>query len=216
MESTSTRTLAGAALVGLGALALLQNFGLLGGLAALVWATAFAAAGAAFLGAFLRGRAWWAAIPGTTLLGIGATIALSTLTRGVADELIGALVPGAIGAGFLLIYIARQEYWWALIPGGVMLSVAAVVALSPVLGDAAGAILFVGMGLTFGALTRLPGQAERMRWALIPAGVMLAMGAVVLLSTTQLANIVVPLVLIAGGVALLYRTGVDRRRGSER
>lgn len=216
MQPSSPRTLAGAALIGLGALALLQNMGLLGGLATLVWAAALGAAGATFLAAFLRGRGWWAAIPGATLLGLAAAALVGSLPLRVAGELAGGMFLGAVGAGFLLVYIARQDHWWAVIPGGVMLTLAALALFAGPLGDASGALFFLGIGLTFGALTRLPGHAERLRWAIVPASVMLAMSAVVLLATTQLANIVAPLLLIGGGLALLYRTSVARHARGER
>lgn len=207
MNRTKSPTLVGALLVGVGVLALLQNFGLLGGLAALLWAALGAAGGLAFLAAFLRSpEHWWAAIPGMTLLGLASVTLVGTLAPWAAGAWLGGLFLGSIGAGFLLVFLTQRERWWAVIPAGVLLTLAAVAALADVLpGEAIGAVFFLGLALTFGALSRLPGYEEQLRWALIPAAVMLTMGLVVLMATSPLVNILVPAALIIGGLALLYR-----------
>ncbi|MEN9938417.1 MAG: hypothetical protein RLZZ387_4996 [Chloroflexota bacterium] len=219
MNRTNTNAVVGGALVALGALALLQNFGLLGALAGLLWAAMGTAGGLAFLGVYLRRPdAWWAAIPGAGLLGLAAVTAIGTLMPWAAGGWLGGLFLGSIGLGFCLVYAGRHEHWWAVIPAGVMLTLAAVAGLSDVLsGDTVGAVFFLGLALTFGALSRLPGQEERLRWALIPAGVMLTMSLVVLLATSHLVSWIVPAALILGGLAILYRNGLFfRREGSER
>jgi len=209
MNRTNSPSLVGALLVGVGVLALLQNFGLLGGLAALLWAALGAAGGIAFLGAFLRSPdRWWAAIPGMTLLGLATITLIGTLMPWAAGAWIAGLFLGAIGAGFLLVFLTHRGRWWAIIPAGVLFTLAAVAALADVLaGEVIGAVFFLGLALTFGALSRLPGHEDRLRWALIPAGVMLTMGLVVLVATSSLMSILVPAALIIGGLALLYRNG---------
>ncbi|NLE76649.1 MAG: hypothetical protein GX605_07845 [Chloroflexi bacterium] len=44
-----------------------------------------------------------------------------------------------------------------------------------------------------------------MRWAWIPAGVLLVMGALISFSATSLLNLVGPLALIVGGVVLVWQ-----------
>jgi hypothetical protein len=218
MKRTNTESLIGAGLVALGVLTLLQSLGLLGALAGLLWACAFAVAGIAFLAAFLRSSsAWWAAIPGSALLGLAGTVGIGTLAPW-AGSWLGGLFLGAIGLGFVLVYFARRDFWWAVMPAGVLLTLAAVAGLSDVLGgDATGALFFFGLAATFGALTRLPELGGRLRWALVPAGVMLAIGVMVLLATSNTLNILLPAALILGGLAILYRNGFFmRHRGNER
>ncbi|HWQ12892.1 MAG TPA: hypothetical protein VNL77_08830 [Roseiflexaceae bacterium] len=214
MRRTNTTTLAGAALVALGTLSLLQSLGLLGPLAGLLWAGAFAAGGLAFLAAFLRSpSAWWAAIPGSALLGLAAVTGVGTLAPWAAGGWTGGLFLGAIGLGFCLVYLAHRDSWWAVLPAGVLLTLATVAGLSDIVGEAAGALFFFGLAATFGALTRLPEIGGRLRWALVPAGVMLAMGVVVLLTTSQLFSILLPAALILAGLAILYRGGMVMRHG---
>lgn len=195
----------GIVLVVLGALSLLQNFGLLGFVASLVWAAVFAVGGAVFLYLFLRNTAhWWAAIPAGALLGIAATIGASELPW-IPGSVAGSLFLGMLSLGFLAIYLTDHAHWWAVIPGGTLLSVAATAAMSEVLpGEATGGVLFIGLALTFAVLALLPG-APKLRWAFVPAAVLGVMGVLLMMSAVQLAGAIWPLVLIAAGIALLYR-----------
>lgn len=194
-------------LIGLGILFLLQNLGILGGVAGLIWALAFTAGGVAFLVVFLRNSGnWWAAIPGSTLLGIGALIGLDELIPAHAGSWGGALVLGMISLGFWLVYLTGRQRWWAVIPGGVLLTLAAVASLTEnTSGMDLGWVFFLGLGLTFGLVAMLPTPDGHMRWALIPAAIMMAMALLILAVAEPIFNVLWPLLLIVGGIALIWR-----------
>lgn len=197
--------LIGIVLVVLGAFSLLQNFGMLGFASALVWAAIFGLGGIAFLYVFLRDKThWWAVIPASTLLGIALTI-VADMAPWIPGGLVGALFLGSLSLGFFAVYGMDHTRWWALIPGGTMLSVAATAFMSEFLpGEAVGGVLFLGLAATF-ALLALIQPAPNLRWAFIPAGVLGVMGLLLMLSAVQLAGVIWPLALIVLGLALLLR-----------
>ena len=194
-------------LIIVGILLLLQNFGILGGVVALIWSLIFAAGGLIFLYMFLTNRAnWWAIIPGFTLLGLAALITLDQFLPRVGDALGGTIFLGGIGLAFWVIYFLNREHWWAVIPGGVMFTVALIAGLDAVFeGAETGGVLFLGLGLTFGLLSLLPTPQGRMRWALIPAAVLLVMGLLITAAATGILEYLWPAALIVVGLYLLFR-----------
>ena len=129
----NTNSLWGVLLIVLGGFFLLQVTGIFGVLTTLFWSVAFAAAGAVFLYVFLTGlhTRWWAAIPGFTLLGLAATIFYDRFAPPFFSDIGGAVFLASIGAGFIAIFFTNREQWWAIIPGGALLSVAGVVLVNP-------------------------------------------------------------------------------------
>jgi hypothetical protein len=197
----------GVLLIVVGILLLLQNLGILAGLVALTWSLLFGAAGMVFLYVFLTNRTrWWALIPGFALLSLAVLIALDQFLPEIGDVLGGTLFLGGIGLAFWVIYFINREHWWAVIPGGVLFTLALVAGLSPVLeGIETGGVFLLGLGLTFGLLSLLPTPQGRMRWALIPAGVLLAMGLVITTAATGIIKYLWPAALILVGLYLLFR-----------
>jgi hypothetical protein len=118
----------------------------------------------------------------------------------------GALFLGGIALAFWMIYLVNPDHWWAVIPGGALFTLALVAGLSSVLeGVEMGGVFFLGLGLTFALLALLPAPGERLNWAIIPAIVLLAMGALITAAAAQLIDYVWPSVLILGGLYLIYR-----------
>ncbi|MBM4458173.1 MAG: hypothetical protein FJ011_10475 [Chloroflexi bacterium] len=194
----------GLLLVALGVVFLLQNFGLLSGIANLVWVTLFGLGGLAFLWVFItNNEQWWALIPGFTLLGLAGLIGFG----GRLGEWGAALFLAAIGLSFWLIYAVRRDFWWAIIPGGALFSVALLVALSDVMkGEAAVGVFFLGLAATFGLVSQVSTPEGKMKWALIPAAVLAIMGFLFLLTLGGLMNYVWAVALILGGAFLILRT----------
>jgi hypothetical protein len=154
---------------------------------------------------------WWALIPGFTLLGLAALIGLEWLFPTVGDAVGGAVFLGGVGLSFWAVYLVRREHWWAVIPGGVMFTLALVAALSPVAeGPAGGGVFFLGLGLTFGLLSVVPTPQGRLKWALIPAAVMLVMGVLLIAAATPLLVYLGPAALVLVGLILLFRAVAAR------
>ena len=213
MRNLDRNILWGGLLIVLGLLFGLQSLGLVGtGVVwAWVWALIFAAAGAAFVYWYLREpEQWWPIIPGFTLLGLGALIALGSAGR-LGGVLGGALFMGSIAASFWVIYLRRRAQWWPIIPGGVLATLALVILSSELIqGEAVGGIFFLGLAATFGLVYLLSGVEQRMTWALIPAGIMGVMGLLLLAASSSLLGYLWPLALIAGGGYLVLRALMRR------
>jgi hypothetical protein len=210
MKRSTGTSLVGLLLICAGALFLLQNFGIANFVTGTIWALLFALAGLVFVGVFALNREnWWAVIPGFTLLGLAALIGISTLFPTLSGPA-ASLLFLAIGLSFWVIYATHRENWWAVIPGGTMITLAVIIAISAGPGGNEGqwvpTILFLGLAATFGLVYFLPTPQGRMKWALWPASILAVMGVLMTAFLGQLAGILWPLVLIAGGVAVLLRT----------
>jgi hypothetical protein len=192
-----------------GIVLLLQNLGLFGSAEDLIWTILFALGGAAFLGVFAINRTfWWALIPGFTLLSLSTLMALEQLTPGGSGTWGGSIFLGGIGLSFWAIYLTHPRMWWAIIPGGILVTLAVVAGLDgmPAVGFDTGAIFFGGLALTFGLVYLLPGPTRRMTWALIPAAICAALALVVLTSSAAILEYVWPVALILIGLYFVYRT----------
>ena len=106
---------------------LLQTLGLFV-LGPLAWAVAALVAGLLFLVFAVRGQ-WWAWIPSLSLLGLAGLETLQYLAPVAADQWGGSVFLGAIGLGFWIVYLVDRAHWWAIIPGGVLVTLAVVATL---------------------------------------------------------------------------------------
>lgn len=170
------------------------------------WAIILGIGGLAFFSVFIADRKqWWALFPSFGLL-IGATVLfLETAFPELPGDLGGAIALGGIGLAFLIIYLINTENWWALIPAGVLISLSLGLGLSVFIdGLEVGGVLLIGLGLTFGLIGLVPTQQGRMRWAFIPALILLAIGVIILLASFNLFLYLWPLGLIAVGVLIIY------------
>ncbi|MBW7881150.1 MAG: hypothetical protein H3C34_00690 [Caldilineaceae bacterium] len=200
----------GLLLIALGGFFLLQATGILGALSDLFWTLAFGVAGLVFLYVCFTDleTRWWAAIPGFTLMGLAATVFYSSFAPPFLSDMSGAIFLGSIGAGFLIVFLTNPRRWWALIPAGALLSIAGVVLMEslpfPLLNPAS--VLFIGLGVTFGLLGLLSTYLQtNLRWAYIPAAVLLVLGLVVTTPFAGSMAFIWPLALIAVGAYLVLR-----------
>ncbi len=161
-----------------------------------------------FLLIFLNNRLnWWALIPGIILLSIGASIGVSYLAPDFAAIWGGTIILAGIGLSFAIIYLVNRTMWWAIIPAGVMLSLALMISLENYFPDADMAGVFLtGLGLTFALVAIVPTPQGRMWWAWIPAGALVVVGLIMTAASGSLFKYVWPLALIIGGGALIFYT----------
>lgn len=207
MKRFETSMIAGLLLIGAGVLFLLTNLGVIGSAIATLWALIFALCGVAFLRAYTMDHArWWALIPGCIFLGLGALVGLDQFGLAGAGAWGGALFLGAISLGFWLVYLTSPARWWAIIPGGTLLTLAAIAGLSdhwP--GTDLGWLFFLGLALTFGLAYLDPSAERRRRWALYPAAGLAAMALLAIASLGATLNVIGPIALILAGLYLAYR-----------
>lgn len=196
----------GLLLVLAGALFLLDNLGFVdvqGNIVGVI----IGVGGLAFLSVYLADREhWWAIIPGMTLLGVAALILAGSYFPRLTDRWGGSFVMVGIGLAFLLIYLTRREFWWALIPAGVMGTLAVVIGLDDIIqGIETGGIFFLGLGLTFAIVALIPNPQGSMKWAYIPAGILGGIGLLILIVSSAVINYLWAVLLIAVGLFLLLR-----------
>ena len=176
------------------------------------WMVVSAIAALLFLLALVTNRdAWWAAIPGIGLLAVALSLGLDAFTS-VSGEIIGAIIMGGIGLSFLIVYLIQRVHWWAIIPGGVLITLAIVAGMEggdP--GPVSGAIFFAGLGLTFALVAVLPNKFGRMTWAWIPGGILLLLAVLIFAGIESIFNYIWPVVLIIVGLFFLWRALLSRK-----
>lgn len=154
-------------------------------------------------------------IPGGIIALVGAfPIAVSSMK----NEYVPTLIMSLIALPFAVTALWSRKNWWAIIPAGVMLSIGAALLLSGATGSDMPfsspngeqqaamlvGLMFSGWALTFGLLWLLRGSAPT-AWAIWPAGALLLVAAGSFAFGAESANIIWPVIIIAGGVLLLFR-----------
>jgi len=204
MKKDQSRLIWGGLLILAGILFLLQELNILGNAFQYLWLILMAAGAAVFLGIyFTKKEQWWAVIPGLTLLGLSLSGLDSLLNIFPGSSWAGAVFLGCVGLAFWLIYLRRQDQWWAIIPGGVLLTLAAVAGLDNIL-DWSEVIFFLGLAGTFALVGILPSQPDT-RWAFIPAAVLAVLGVALFAPFKPVLIVIWPVVLIALGAYILFR-----------
>ena len=206
MKRFDMRIVIGVVLIVAGSMYLLQNLGIFYGGVNLLGAIAVGSAGVASLYVYANNKEnWWALIPGTTLIAIALNILLDTISYSLGNILGGGIVLGGIALSFWMIYFTqRGPFWWAIIPAGVLSSLA-VVSVADELFHDAGGIFLLGLGLTFLFIARLPGYEGQLKWAFIPGWILVAIGTISLPFMGNALGILFPLALIGAGGYVIYR-----------
>src|SRR4030066_1349252 len=127
MKIFSSRLFWGIVFVIGGVLLLLDTFGIFKG-GALFWTIVSGVAGLLFVYLYIKNREnWWALIPGIIIITIAAAIGLNSFLPGFNQSgLSGTIMVGGIAFSFLLVYLAERSNWWAIIPAGVIATIAIV------------------------------------------------------------------------------------------
>jgi hypothetical protein len=178
----------------------------------LFWSVIFALGALLFITFYLGNRAnWWALIPSIILAGLCLSTLFDVLLPESANFLSEIFVLGGIGASFLVVYLVDRRHWWAIIPAGVMFTLAVISVVEEIIGgEATGGLILIGIGITFAVLALLPAAKTRMSWAWIPAAVLIIIGTVIAGAAEQRLVYVVPVALIILGLFLIYRTFAAR------
>lgn len=184
----------GPVLIGVGLLVLIFNSNLLGTLPSLIWlALLFGVAIALWMVGVIP--AW------IRMVGVAVLYVLAMATSG---DLAGVSALGFPAMAFAVIYLLRpKRNWWAIMPGGVLASIALLVLFEEIFpGWDGAAVMFLGFAATFTFLYLLPKSRGGQRWALYPA-----IGSIVLTVLTNDpsgdSGFFLPLILIGAGVMLL-------------
>jgi hypothetical protein len=202
MKRFDPRIVLGLVLLLGGGMLLLQTMGYLTNATNLFWGVVFLVAGAVFL-SLLFGGHWWPAFPGMTLLGLGAVILFGNQLK----DFSGMVFLGAIALAFWVVYFMERTNWWALIPAGVLSTLAVVTILPERVGAfGTGGVFFLGLALTF----LLLGLATGMRWAYYPAAALGVIGVLATVSLMEMANYIWAAALIVAGGFLVLRFFMNR------
>lgn len=205
MSALNSRIFWGILLVLGGIFFLLENLGVFP-VGNLIWSLLFLVAGLSFLYIVVRDQhKWWAVIPGLVLVSLSATIALGELAPTFSNQYGGALFLAGMGLAFWIIFFLNRTQWWGIIPGGVLFTLAIVSIFDRILPDMqTGGVFFIGLALTFGVLSLISTPDGRLKWALIPAGVLGILGIFLLASATAYLNYIWPVALIVIGLFLFF------------
>ena len=184
-----------------------------------LWAVVMACGGVVFGYVFFSDRqSWWAAIPGAALFGLAVGTLMDLDPDGLA-QWTEVPVLALIGLGFWAVYLRDHRHWWAIIPGGILLTLSIVMALTASIGGAGtGAAFLLGAAITFVLVAVLPGGGSRRWWSWIPAGALAIAAAAVLAGTAEwltVLNVIWPIVVIGAGALLIWRA-VRRRAHPQR
>lgn len=212
MKTLSSRVFWGILLVLGGIALLLENLKILS-FGGLIWGIILGVGGLVFLSVYFENwSAWWSIIPGVTLLSICAVALINVLLPSISEYIGGVVVLGGIGLSFFLVYLVSRENWWAIIPAGVLATLAVISVI-----DAGnfnvdtGGYFFIGIGLTFFLVAILPTPHGQMKWAFIPAVVLLVMGVLITAAVQESMVYVWPVLIILVGGFLIYKALVSGR-----
>jgi hypothetical protein len=117
-------------------------------------------------------------------------------------SLIAIAILGGIGATFFVVYLTNRQQWWALIPAYVFWAITGIVFLSDIIGiggNLMGAYVMFAIAAPF---IYVYGRNRQHWWALIPGGIMAAIGAGLLLDSILP---IIPALMIVGGIYLVVR-----------
>jgi len=195
----------GILLIGAGVIFLLSNLGMITLNWQMVIGPMLGLGGLIFLLVFITNtEEWWALIPGFVLVGLGINTFMGQWVETSDGRLSGAIFLLFVGLPFFLIYVFNPQHWWAIIPGGVLLTLAGV---NLVVDNSAleGGLFFLGLAVTFGLVYYLPKPSGRLKWALYPAAILFLLGISVTLGATNLLGFIGPLALLIAGGYVLYR-----------
>lgn len=203
----SSRLFWGLILIIGGLLLLLDTFGVIQA-GSIFWMVLAGFIGLLFLALYItQHEHWWALIPGVILLTVAVVVGLNAFLPSFDENgFQGTVILGGIGLSFLLVYLVERGNWWAIIPAGIMATIAAIAL--PVVSNSAfasGGVFFLGLGITFALVALLPNTVSPMRWAWVPAIILGLIGILILVSSENLIKYIWPAAIMLIGLLLIIR-----------
>lgn len=202
----STRNWIGAFLILFGTLQLLEEFNLIQGTSRLLWGALLVLGGSFLLADQRRSpkSQAWKLFPALALIGLGA----ESLLPEQINVLEGVPFLAALGVAFLMFMFAVGNSWWAVIPAGVFFSLALTNLVENTTKLDAGGIFLIGLGLTFFVLSIFSIEGQKREWGYIPGLILVILGGAQYYSGINKLGldmeVILPVLLIAGGVLLLF------------
>ncbi len=218
MAHLHTRTIVGLVLIFLGLALLGDNLNLFQIREAFLVSGALAVAGLAFLYSGLREKRKSRIFTGAVLLFFAALFVLVELDI-LDSDYIGPVFLWTPGVLFLAAYASNHEKnWWAIIPGGILLTVGTAAFLD--IGwwfddDWVPVVLMGGFSLTFAAVyfARVA-TGQPAAWALFVSAIFAVICLVVISEQLDLDDFIMPVVFIAIGLYLIIRGYRAQRQNS--
>lgn len=198
----------GMLLILFGFLFLLQSLNILQGtIGNAVWMILMGGVSIFFFNLYVKRKSqfWWM-ILGIVFLAAAARNLVGLLN--LPDWVQDGIIFGGIGLGFILIYLSDRINWWALIPGGLVISIGIINILdqlNPTMNT--DGVLFFGLGVTFLLLFLIPTQYGRMNWPLVPSLASIGIGFLLNYDTNgNILGYVGPSLLVLSGFLILFFT----------
>ncbi len=211
MQTKDRGVIWGAVLVLFGVFFLMQNFNLLGGFGDFLGVVMFGGIGLLGVGYYFRRRRhWWILFPAFVFIGIAGSSFTDMIP--FLSPLSGGVFLFSLSLAFWLIFLQNQtRFWWAVIPGGILTSLAFIDVIEHFIWGNTDSLVLLGIAATFGLLW-LMREKLNTDWAKWPALILLA---IVALNFIPLAGkILFPAVLIIIGMSLLWRNRAGRNARS--
>ena len=118
------------------------------------------------------------------------------------------LIFTGLGISFLTIYLHNRMNWWSMFPAGLLISLGVNQWVEQSYPDfASGGVLVIGLGLSFLVLFLVPTPVGRLKFALLPAVILLAIGTVIVIGQPyNITDYLLPSLILLAGVALIVAT----------
>ncbi|MFC1725075.1 hypothetical protein ACFL4T_05570 [candidate division KSB1 bacterium] len=218
MKSRLPVLLIGIFLIVLGGLIILDNLYYINFPEDYIASFVLVAIGIIFLAAYIQNtKRIWALVFCLFFVFLGASIFIAE-SYYLPDGIIGSILLFAVGSAFLAVYVKDRKNWWPVIPMGALYSIGLLVAFHEYFWryqDYSSCILFFGMGLTFGYLYLIRNEENNLKWAKIPALILILFGLFIGLGQFLTFNedLIFPSFLIAIGlVIILYHVFKGKKK----
>jgi hypothetical protein len=196
-------------LIATGVLVLLQTTGVVtGDIGQVISLVLLAALGIFFTTLYFPARRQWFWVA----LGLGCfSFALGnavTFIQALDESYRQVVVLVGLGISILSIYLHNRMNWWAMFPAGLLISLGANQWVEQSYPDfASGGVLVIGLGLSFLVLYLVPTPVGRLKFALLPAVILLAIGAAIVIGQPyNISDYLLPGLILLAGVALIVVT----------